>query len=31
MVNPAWEGHTLVEARGGTDVHVVRYAWRKGS
>ena len=29
MVNPAWEGHTLVEARGDTDVHIVRYAWRK--
>ena len=24
MVNPAWEGQTLVEARGDTDVHIVR-------
>ena len=30
MVNPAWEGHTLVEARGDTDVHIVRHAWTKG-
>ena len=30
MVNPAWEGQMLVEARGDTDVHIVRYAWRKG-
>ena len=26
MVNRAWEGHTLVEARGDTDVHIVRDA-----
>ena len=30
MVNPAREGQTLVEARGDTDVHIVRYACRKG-
>ena len=30
MVNLARVGQTLVEARGDTDVHVVRYAWRKG-
>ena len=23
-------GQTLVEACGDTDVHIVRYAWRKG-
>ena len=30
LVNPAWEGQALVEARGDTDVHIVRYGWRKG-
>ena len=29
MVNVVREGQTLVEARGDTDVHIVRYAWRK--
>ena len=24
------DGRALVEARGDTDVHIVRYAWRKG-
>ena len=30
MVNEVWEGQVLVEARGDTDVQIVRYAWRKG-
>ena len=30
MVDEVWEGQTLVEARGDTDVQIVRYAWRKG-
>ena len=29
MVNLARVGQTLVEARGDTDVHIVRYAWRQ--
>ena len=29
MVNAVSEGQTLVEARGDTDIQIVRYAWRK--
>ena len=30
MVNEVCKGQTLVQARGDTDVQIVRYAWRKG-
>ena len=30
MVNEVCEGQTLVEARGDTNVQIVRYAWTKG-